>query len=170
MDTHRALLSFLVEVAEKQSEVMQFAFAPRPVLFQPPYPRFVSEYLLKMYEVWCRQGRYQSLKDHQAFLDLTEFFTLALCCWGLAYVLARDGEGKKTMPAIERFLVKKGYEPGKVFFKLSGYGDPIADLSHSNTQDEVNERAALALLKMRYWFGPGVQEKLDRSAILKPQS
>lgn len=166
VNTHHMLLSFLVEVAEEQSEAMRPAFASPPVLFRPPYPRFVSEYLLKVYEVWCREDKYNP-EHHQALLGLTEPFSAALCSWGLAYVLARDYNGKKTMWAIERFLAQRKYDSGSVFFKLSGHGNPIADLSSSNAQDEVNERAALALLKMQYWFGPGVQEKFDRTAIRK---
>lgn len=162
VEAHRLLLGFLSEVAEGQARALEEAFYAEPPLFRPPYPRFVSEYLLRVHKVWYAPERYSD-RDHKAFQYLTEPLTDALCWWGLAYVLAQDYRGKKTMPAIERFLERRGFKLGDIFFGLSGHGDPMSDLTSHHAQDEVKERAARALIKMRYWFGPGVKEGFDKS-------
>jgi len=159
VEIHRNLLNFLAHLAEDQTEILKSPFKPDAPLLKPPYPRFVSEYLLKMYEVW--HHAYQQERDHAAFQALTEPLVVASCFWGVSYLFARDGNGKSAIPIIEKFLKSREYEPGNVFMKLSGYGDPLADLSCSWAQEEAKERAALALLKMRYWFAGGVKEKFE---------
>jgi len=160
-EIHKSLLIFLTQLVEAlYTSEMDAPRWKRPPLFQPPYPRFVSEYLLKMYEVW--HHAYQQEQDYEAFQTLTTPFTLALCYWGLAYVLARDGRGFKTMTIVERFLEERRYDPGHVLMEISGHGEPIPDLSFPGAHDSVNKRAALALLKMRYWSGEGVREKFER--------
>ena len=163
VETHQVLLGFLAKVAEEQCLILKEAFSAEPPLFQPPYPRFVSQYLLGMHKVWHHREHELSDRDHKAFQCLTEPMVKAMCWWGLSYVLSADYRGKETMSAIEGFLERRGYDPGEVLLKISGYGDPISDLSSHSAQDEVKERAAKALLKMRYWFGRGGQEKFDKS-------
>ncbi len=166
---HQALLKFLVEIGEALALAIQKSYFPvsfneqRFTLLKPPHPRFVAEYLVKMYEVWHHP--YKQECDYTAFQILTETFAAAACSWGVSYMFARDGNGKPTIHAIEQFLEQRGYDPGKVFLTLSGYGEPLANLSFPGAQQQVSERAALALLKMRYWFGGGVREMFASSVL-----
>lgn len=160
---HQALLKFLIKIGEPLALAIKESYFPidssnerRFALLKPPHPRFVAEYLAKIYKVWF--SSYQQEKDYLAFRVFTEDFAIAACSWGVPYMFAESGQGKSTIPVIEQFLKKRGYDPGKVFMTLSGYGEPLADLSFPGAQDKVKERAACALLKMRYWFGGGVQE------------
>gem|GEM_PF-2584904 len=163
VDVHRALLEFLVLAGQQQAEIVKQPFNPQSPLLEPPYPRFVSEYLLKVYEVWHHAHRQE--RDYEAFQVLTDSLALAACVWGVSYVFARDGNGWKTMPVIEAFLKHRGYDLGKALMSLSGYGEPLAKLSSPSAQEDANKRAALALLKMRYWSGEGVHESFDRSRL-----
>ncbi len=161
VNVHRILLEFLVLVGQQQAEIVKQPFQSPVPLLEPPYPRFVAEYLLRVYEVWHHAHRQEC--DHAAFQVLTDSLALAACIWGVSYIFARDGAGFKVMPAIQAFLQQRGYELRNALMNLSGYGDPLAKLSFPSVQEEINKRAAFALLKMRYWSGAGVHESFDGS-------
>ena len=92
----------------------------------------------------------------------TELVVTTLLNWGLGYVLAEDGLRPEIIWIAERFLAKRGYDPGRVFMEMSGYGEPLEDLSKKISVDEVNKRASMALLKLQYWVGEGVHAKFER--------
>lgn len=158
LEIHKALLGFLTDLAREQSELLRGPAISRAPLMAPPYPKFTGKYLLKMYEVWHHE--YGHEPDHKAFQALMEPFVMAACYWGLSYLFARDGNGKPAIKFIEKFLKERDYAPGKALMKISEGGSP-SDLSFPGSHDELKRNAALALLKMRYWFGGGVSEKFD---------
>lgn len=160
LETHRLLLDFLVCLAREASPRW---VDRRPEILQPPYPRYVSKYLVEFFEPWHHSGgAFWSEEDHQALQSLTDLFATALCFWGMSFVLARDYRGKDAVPAIKRFLEERDYEAGKAFMTISGHGEPEPDLSFLGAQERVNTCAALALLKIQYWIGDGVKEKFER--------
>ncbi|MDD2696689.1 MAG: hypothetical protein PHE52_00825 [Candidatus Pacebacteria bacterium] len=150
---------------ETTNKVLEFLQKPNEDLLKPPYPRFVSEYLLPLHEEW-RHGRrpdYGKDKGHQLLQGSTRLIVRALCAWGLGYVLANDGLRPETIPMIKEFLDERGYETGKVFFKISGYGEPPADLSGTSGAEEVNFTAACAFLKLMFWVGGGFRAEFIRT-------
>lgn len=159
-EVHRCLLGFLVQTAGMVSSALEKYFFTasshsdkRFELFGPPYPRFVTKYLAEVYDVWHHAHEHE--QAHAAFQVLTEDLVNAACWWGVSYMFAVDGDGKSTIPIIEQFLEKRGYDPRDVLLTLSGHGEPLPDLAFPGAQDQVKERAALAFLKMKYWFGGG---------------
>lgn len=148
--------------------LLEFLQNQRMSLLKPPYPRFIAEYLLKVYQV-SRFGDhpgYKSSKLYEEYRILLESVVYAMLVWGLGYKLASDGF-KEAIPIIDGFLQEKKYDAGNALMKISGYGDPLPDLSFPNAQEEIKERAALALLKLRYWVGEGVNEKFNKTKELE---
>jgi len=140
---------------EITNRILKFLQHPSNSMLKPPHPRFVSEYLLSLHEEW-RHGThsdYQCGKGYQALQGSTELIAKALCAWGLGYVLARDGLRPETIPIIREFLNERGYQIGEVFMKISGYGEPPADLSDSAGAEKINYTAACAFLKLKFWVG-----------------
>jgi len=140
--------------------VLRFLQNPRESLTSEPYPRFVSKYLLPLYEIWHHGSApdYQKGKDFQVFQNYTELIVRVFCAWGLAYVLAQDGLRPEIIPMIKKFLDEKHYDVHDVFMGLSGYGDPPNNLDRK----DILHRAACAYLKLMYWVGDGVVAKFDR--------
>ncbi len=149
VETHKLLIEFL----QKRDEA----------LLRPPYPRFISQYLLPLFNV-CRDGTgpdYTSGREYKVMHEFIKPVARALLIWGLGYKLAEHGT-VECIEVIEEFLRERKHEIGHNLMNISGYGEPIADLSGLGQEEEINKRAALALLKLRYWVGEGVHEKLAR--------
>jgi len=150
---------------ETTNQILQFLQKPGEELLKPPYPRFVAEYLLPLHEEW-RHGThsdYQRGKGYQALQGSTELIVRALCAWGMGYILARDGLRPEVIPVIKEFLDERGYETGKVFFKISGDGEPPANLSGIPGAEEINFTAACAFLKLMFWVGGGFKAQFIRT-------
>jgi len=144
--------------------VLEFLQNPSEALNGEPYPKFVSRYLLPLYEVWRHGSRpdYHKSKEYLLFRRYTELIIRSLCAWGLAYVLASDGDAER-IPIIKKFLDEKEYDVNEVFMGLSGYGVPPNNLTEKN----VLYTAACAYLKLQYWSGDGVRAKFDRLESLQ---
>lgn len=150
---------------EATNMVLEFLQNPSEAILKPPYPRFVAEWLLPLHEEW-RYGThstYRTGKSYLALQDLTKLIVKVLCVWGLGYVLARDGLRPETIPMIKEFLDEQGYEPGKIFMEISGYGDAPSDLSSSEGKKNVGYIAACAFLKLKFWVGGGFTANFVRS-------
>lgn len=153
------------ECLEITDRVLTFLQNPSNAMLKPPHPRFVSEYLLSLHEEW-RHGThpdYQRGKNYQVLQDSTGLIIKALCAWGLSYILARDGLRPEIIPIIKEFLNNRGYQIGEVFMKISGYGEPTADLSDTAGAEKINYAAACAFLKLKYWVGGGFTAEFIRA-------
>lgn len=134
-------------------------------LLKPPYPRFISEYLFKVFGVW--RSKQQDPKLHAIFQEMANLIVYSGLVWGLGYEFDRDFRGKDALPLIEKFLNARDYGreqgPGYVLMNLPAVEKkPIADLSSPAAQTLVEEIAAMARLKILYWMGEGVHEKYEK--------
>lgn len=155
LDTHKLLIEFL----QKRHEA----------LLVPPYPRFISVYLLPLFVI-CRDGSgpyYTRGREYEVMHGLIESVARTLLVWGLGYKLAECGTAE-CIEVIEEFLRERKCDAGHSLMNISGHGEPIADLYSLCKEEEINQRAALALLKLRYWVGEGVHEKFARLRPVKP--
>jgi len=153
------------ECSEVTNRILKFLQKPSNAMLKPPHPRFVSEYLLLLHEEW-RHGThpdYQRGKNYQTLQGSTELIVKALCAWGLGYVLARDGLRPEIIPIIKEFLKTRRYQIGEVFMKISGYGEPPADLSDTAGAEKINYTAACAFLKLKFWVGGGFTAEFIRT-------
>lgn len=147
---------------EITNRILEFLQNPSESILKPPHPRFVSEYLLPLHQEW-RYGHGDDYKTCQALRGSTKLIVKALCAWGLGYVLAVDGLRPEVIPIIKEFLDERGYQPGEVFLKISGYGQPPSDLSGRTGLEERNYIAACAFLKLKFWVGRGFTANFIRT-------
>lgn len=150
---------------EATNKVLKFLQKPKDDLLVPPYPRFVSEYLLHLHKEW-RYGdsSYHGRgKAYQLLQKSTKLIVKTLCVWGLGYVLAENGLRPEVIPIIKEFLDERSYQTGRVLFEISGHGEPPADLSGKSGTDKVNYLAACAFLKLKFWVGGGFRAEFIRT-------
>lgn len=156
-------VGFMCEHVETYKLLIEFLQKRHKALLRPPYPRFISQYLLPLFNI-CRSGTgpyYTHGLEYKIMHGLIESVARALLVWGLGYKLAEHGTAE-CIEVIEEFLRERKCDAGHSLMDISGYGEPIADLSGFGQEEEINKRAALALLKLRYWVGRGVHEKFVR--------
>ncbi len=134
--------------------VLNFLKEPRASILKPPYPRFVSEYLLNVNEEW-RYGsppQYQRGFGYSFLQHHTELIVKVLCVWGLAYILP----GTSTIRLIGQFLKENNYDPKQILAVLAdlpGKCEPLSDLSSEWAKDTICARAARAYLQMLHLQG-----------------
>jgi len=143
---------------------LEFLEKPRESLRYPPYPRFVSQFLVSIHELWSVgvNPEYVRGVDHQNLQPHTRVIVRTLCAWGLGYLLGCNVK-RKAIPFLKEYLDEVAPKAVKdVFMNLSGHGEPPTRLDSEN----AIRGAACSLLKLQYWIGDGVNAKYDRE--IKP--
>ncbi|MBI4085037.1 MAG: hypothetical protein HY432_00835 [Candidatus Liptonbacteria bacterium] len=135
-------------------EALEFLKEPKFGIYDPPYPRFVSEWLLALHKEWecgCRpdyQGGDAARRTLQSSPGFDELLIGALCAWGLAYVLGKKNSRPGVLRHIENFLEERHYSAVDALMQISGTGEPLSHLNSRAVEDDINRVAAYAFIKL----------------------
>ena len=153
-EVHHAFLSFLQKT--------------RSALVSPPYPRFISRYLLSLYEQWpiadanSQSRGWDWWERHSP--PLAELLVRALVLWGMGYVLGKPPLRLDAIPVLKKVFKEMKLDFTSVIVRLSGDGEPISDFVSSDSKHLALERAAFALLRLEYELD-GVHARSDQARI-----
>lgn len=144
---------------------LEFLGVPRDQLRESPYPRFVTTYLLGVYEHWSHGSHpdYRRGKAHHRLQSLTKPLIRAMCVWGLGFKLGISGDRQHLeLEEIQAFLQERNFNIGAVLSNLAAYGVPPTRLR----DEQANEGGAQAYLRILYRAGGGFKAQRGKISPL----
>lgn len=150
--------------------LIRFLREPNFDLKRPPYPRFASNYILRLYNAWRYNHRGGSFPEavHAALQDATEDVLWPVLSWGYGWVLSDIGPRKDVIEVIEKFLGHHRYNFEAFMRRGPDSMVRIEDLSGENTALRLCDRAAWALLRLQFKHSGGISVKLGWDKVLAP--
>lgn len=148
----RAIL-FLEETVPALLLLARFLREPRPTLKRPPYPRFASNYILRLFRAWCDpSGQDGTIHPALALQNATEDVIRPVLSWGYGWALWQLGQREDAVKVIEKFLEEHNYDWDT--FVRRGQGDyaqdRLEDLSSEEIHYQLCARATWGLIQVNF--------------------
>lgn len=154
LDYRKMMLPGYLESARR---VLRFLTHPQSALYDPPFPRFVAEWLTALFGE-CKCSSVPNILGgevaHNALCgdkEIKQLLVLALCAWGQARVLVRDGTcpDALTCDYIDEFLRGKEYSAANALLGAFGIGKPPSTLGTREADYSILLDAALVSLQLQ---------------------
>lgn len=134
-------------------KMLEFLAEPKTALYNPPYPRFVQQWLQELHQEWEHGGHPVWLEGDgprnamQHADGFTKAIVYPICAWGIAGILAKDDCKKYIAPYIETFLRDRNYNIAQSLLEIPCSEDPPTQIGFGQTFD-INRIAAHAYIRI----------------------